>query len=78
MLFVVFPLLFLNILSLYLIFVSWIAMCLSVFLRGSILPETLCFLDVVDYFLSYVREVIAIVSSNIFSGPFSLLLLGLL
>ena len=32
-------------------------MCLSVFLLGSILPQTLCFLDLVDYFLSNVREV---------------------
>ena len=34
-----------------------ITMCLGVFLLGFILPRTLCFLDLVDYFLSHVREV---------------------
>ena len=38
-------------------FVSSITMCLSVFLLGFILPGTLYFLDLVDYFLSHVREV---------------------
>ena len=51
-----FPLVAFNIFSLSLIFVSLITMCLSVFLLGFILPETLCFLDLVDYFLSHVRE----------------------
>ena len=32
-------------------------MCLGVFLRGFILPGTMCFLDLVDYFLSYISEV---------------------
>ena len=32
-------------------------MCLGVFLLGFILSETLCFLDLVDYFLSRVRGV---------------------
>ena len=32
-------------------------MCLSVFLLGFFLPGTLCFLDLLDYFLSRVREV---------------------
>ena len=34
-----------------------ITMCLGVFLLGFFLPGTLCFLDLVDYFLSHVREV---------------------
>ena len=34
--------------------------------------DSLCFLDLVDYFLSHVREVYPIISSNIFLGPFSL------
>ena len=46
-----------NFLSLPLIFVSLIALCLSVSLPGFILPGTLCFLDLVDYLLSHVREV---------------------
>ena len=46
-----------NILFLSLIFVSLITMCLSVFLLGFILPGTLCFLDLVDYFLSHIRSV---------------------
>ena len=46
-----------NILSWSLIFVSLITMCLGVFLLGFILSGTLCFLDLVDYFVSYVREV---------------------
>ena len=31
-------------------------MCLGVFLLGFMLPGTLCFLDLVDYFISHVRE----------------------
>ena len=46
-----------NILSLSLIFVSLIAVCLSLFLLGFILSGTLCFLRLVDYFLSHVRKV---------------------
>ena len=46
-----------NILSLSLIFVNFIAMCLSVFLLGFILPGTMCFLVFGDYFLSHVRGV---------------------
>ena len=45
-----------NIFSLYLIFDSLINMCLSVFLFGFILYGTLHFLDLIDYFLSHVRE----------------------
>ena len=40
-----------------LIFVSLIIMCLDVFLLGFTLTGTLCFLDLVDYFLSHVGEV---------------------
>ena len=54
-----FPLVAVNILSLSLIFVSLITICLSVFLLGFTLPRTLCFLDLVDYFLSHVREVLS-------------------
>ena len=46
-----------NILSLYLIFDSLINMCLGVFLLGFILYGTLCFLDLIDHFLSHIREV---------------------
>ena len=46
-----------NIFSLYLIFGSLINMCLGVFLLGFILYETVCFLDLIDYFLSHIREV---------------------
>ena len=46
-----------NILSLSLIFVSLITMYLGVFLLGFILPGILCFLDLVDYFISHVQEV---------------------
>ena len=56
MLFVTF-LLLLLIFYLFLIFVSLITMCLSVLFLGFILPGTLCFLDLVNYFLSHVREV---------------------
>ena len=34
--------------------------------------DSLCFLELVGYFLSHIREISAIISSNIFSGPFSL------
>ena len=56
MLFVTF-LLLLLIFYLFLIFVSLITMCLSVFPLGFVPSGTLCFLDLVDYFLSHVREV---------------------
>ena len=49
-----FPLVALDILSLPLIFVS---LCLVVFLLGFSLPGTLCFLELVDYFLPHVSEV---------------------
>ena len=46
-----------NILSLSLVFIILISMCLSMFLLGFILPGTLCFLNLVDYFLTHVRKV---------------------
>ena len=46
-----------NILSLSLIFISLITVCLGRFFLGFILPGNLCFLDLVDYFLSYFTEV---------------------
>ena len=48
-----------NILSLSLIFVNLFTVCLSVFLLGFILSGTLCFLDLVNYFLSHVRELVS-------------------
>ena len=52
-----FSLVVFNILPLSSIFVSLITMCLVVFLRGFILPGTLHFLDLVDYFLFRLRQV---------------------
>ena len=40
-----------------LIFISLITMCLGAFFLGFILPGTLCFLNLVDYFLSHVWDV---------------------
>ena len=56
MLFVIFSLVF-NLLSLSLIFASFITMCLGVFLLGFILPGTARFLDLADYSFSPIREV---------------------
>ena len=56
-LYVIYPFSFVAFFILSLIFVSLITMCLDVFLLGFILPGTLCFLDLVDYFLSRVMEV---------------------
>ena len=61
-----------RILSLSLIFVNLITKCTGVFLLGFILPGTLCFLDLVDYFFPMLGKFSAITSSNIFSDPFSL------
>ena len=69
-----------NILSLSSIFVSLITMSqydpfehsLDVFLLEIILPGTLCFLDLVEYFLSHIRKGKIYYLSNIFSGLFSL------
>ena len=61
-----------NILSLSLIFISLITLCLGVFLLGFILLETLCFLDLVDYFLSHIKGVLRYYFFNVSSGHFSL------
>ena len=47
-------------------------MCLGVFLLGFILSETLCFLDLVDYFLSRVRGVFSYYLFKYFFRSFSL------
>ena len=68
-----------SILSLSLIFVIFITMCLGVFLLGFMLPRSLCFLDLVDYFLFRVSEVFSSYPFKYFLRSFlSLLLLGLL
>ena len=69
---VIFPLLLLIFLSLFLSFVSLSTMCLSVFLLGFILPGTLCFLDLLDYFLSHVRELLRYYLFKYFLRSFSL------
>ena len=68
-----FSLVVFNILSLPLIFVSLIAMCLHVFLFGFILSGTLC-ASWTWLIISFptLGKFSAIISSNIFSGPFSL------
>ena len=72
MLFVVFPLLLL-IFYLSLIFVSLIIMCLGVFLLGFILPRTLCASWIwLTISFPMFGKFSTIMSSNIFSGPFSL------
>ena len=43
--------------SLCLVFVSLISMYLGMFLLGSVLYGTLSFLDLIDYFLSHVRDI---------------------
>ena len=63
--------------TLSLIFVSSINVCLSMFLLGLILYGTLCIpWTWVSFFFSKLGQFSSIISSNIFSGPFSLLLLG--
>ena len=59
-----------NIFSLYLTFDSLINMCLGVFLFGFILYGTLCFLDLIDYFLSHVGEVFDYNLFKYFLRPF--------
>ena len=62
-----------NILSLFLIFFSLITMCLSAFLLGFILPETLCASWTWSTISSpMLGKFLAIISSNIFSDLFSL------
>ena len=76
MLFVIFPLLLL-IFYLSLIFAGLITVCLGVFLLGSILVETVCaFWTWLTISFPMLGKFSANVSSNTFSGPFSLLLLG--
>ena len=58
----------LKIISLCLVSVSLISMCLDVFLLVFILYETLCFLDLVQYFLSHVGELF---DYNLFKKIFS-------
>ena len=62
-----------NIFSLYLIFDSLINMCLGVFLLGFILCGTLCFLDLIDYLLTHIREVFNYNLFKYFLSPFSFL-----
>ena len=59
-----------DIFCLHLIFDSLINMCLVVFLLGFILYGTLCFLDLIDYFLSHVREVFNYNPIKYFLRPF--------
>ena len=62
-----------NILSLFLIFVSLITLCLCVFLFGLILYGTLCASQTwMTIFFPRLGKFSAIISSNIFSGPFCL------
>uniref|UniRef100_A0A8C6F1F1 Uncharacterized protein n=1 Tax=Monodon monoceros TaxID=40151 RepID=A0A8C6F1F1_MONMO len=62
-----------NNFSLSLIFVSLITMCLGVFLLGFILPGTLCTSWTwVSISFPMLGKFSTIISSNIFSGPFSL------
>ena len=76
MLFAIFFLFSFNILSLSLNFVSLITVCLGVFLLGFILPGTFCASWTwLTIFFPMLGRFSAIISSNIFSGPFSLLLL---
>ena len=62
-----------NISSLSLVFISLITICLSVFLLGFILPGILC-VSWTWLTISFpmLGKFSAIISSNVFSGPFSL------
>lgn len=53
-----------------LIFVILIAMCLGIFLCGSILNGILCFLDLGDYFLAQLKEVFKYYLFIYFISPF--------
>ena len=68
-----FPLVTFNILSLSLIFVNLTTLCFDVFLLWFILPGTLC-ASWIWLIISFpmLGNFSAIISSNIFSGPFSL------
>ena len=67
-----------NILSLSLIFVSLITMCLGVFLLGFIESawDSLCFLDLIDYFLYILGKFSSIIQIFSWVLSLSLLLLG--
>ena len=66
-----------NILSLCLVFISFISMCLGMFLLGFILYGTLCLLDLIGYILFHVGEIFNYNLFKNFLMPFvSLLLLG--
>ena len=66
-----------NILCVSLIFVSLITMCLSVFFLGFILLGTLCASWTwLTISFPMFKKFLAIISSNIFSSPISLVLLG--
>ena len=65
-----FPLAAFNIFSLNLIFVSLINMCLGVFPRVYPVWDSLCFPDLGDNFLSYVREVFHYNLLKYFLRPF--------
>ena len=72
MLFVIFPLLLLIFYLWSLIFVSLIIVCLGVLLLGFILPGTLCASWTwLTISFPMFGKFLAIISSNIFSGPFS-------
>ena len=72
-LFVILPLLGINILFLPLIFVSWITMRPGVFLLGFILPEALCASwTCLTICFPMLRKFSAFIPSNIFLASFSL------
>ena len=72
-----FSLVVFNVLSLYLIFVILIAMCLSVFHLGFILPGSLCSSWTrLNFSFSMLGKFSAVIILDIFSGASSLLLLG--
>ena len=65
-----------NFLLLYLVFVSLISICLGVFLLGfNPLQDSLCLLDLVDYFLFHVGEIFNYNLFKIFLIPFLFLFL---
>ena len=75
--FVIFSLVDFNILSLSLMFVILISMCLGVFLLGFILFGTFCASwSWLTISFPILEKFSAIISSNIFLGPFSLSSLG--
>ena len=59
-----------NILSLCLAFFSLISMCLGVFSLGLPVWDSLCLLDLIDYFFSMLGKFSTIIFSKIFSYPF--------